>query len=162
MQRLNKPICIKLRAGDANLHNPELCGRSRLSMHWTRGAAQNWLEAFAETRIAAGYRRGRANPWLFHSDPFNASLSARDGGFAAVGPDWALHTLKPVSSGTCNVNTELLWQGSGELRGVMTLPTVALMRAEDAMPEAAPRHIELIVKDFGLGRCNDAAPLATR
>lgn len=62
------------------------------------------------TFVQAGYRRGRANPCLFHSESGGVSLMVHGDDFAAVGPEWALQTLRQTLSGKHQVNTELLGQ----------------------------------------------------
>ena len=76
---------------------------------------------------------------------------------AAVGPEGALEKLKDVLAGKYKVKTEVLGGGRADKLEVRILNRVVQWRSEGIMLEADPRHIEVIVKDFGLERGNDAA-----
>ena len=87
----------------------------------------------------------------------NVALMVHGDDFAAVGPDGALQKLKAVLSGRYKDKTELLGAGAGDLKEVRILNRVVQMHDTGVTLEADPRHIELIVKDFGLDTGNGAA-----
>lgn len=145
-----RPTFIKLPAEDPKSNDPKLCGRLRLSVYGTRDAAQNWHQEYARTLIEAGYVRGTSNPCLVSSEKDKVALLVHGDDFAAVGPEAPLEKLRAVLSNNYKVKTEMLGGGREDAKEVRVLNRVVQWRQDGIALEADPRHIELIVKEFGI------------
>ena len=80
-----RPTFVKLPAQDPKSSDPSICGKLLFSMYGTRDAAQNWCNAYSSTLEKSGYKRGMANPCLFHNAVEGVSLMVHGDDFVGVG-----------------------------------------------------------------------------
>ena len=80
-----RPTLVKLPSEDPESSGPNICGQLLFSMYGTRDAAQNWCNEYSSTLEKSGYKRGIANPCLFHSAAEGVSLMVHGDDFVGVG-----------------------------------------------------------------------------
>ena len=150
-----RPTFIKLPAEDPRSNEEGLVGKLMMSMYGTRDAAQNWAEEYSSTLQKAGYKRGKANPCLFHSEMDDCGVMVHGDDFVAVGSKAATKRIQKTLEDAYKVKCETLGGEKDDLSEIRELDRVIRREAQGYTLEADPRHAELVIRDLGL---TDAKP----
>lgn len=142
---------MQLPTEDIGPGEEQMCGRLQFSMYGTRDAAQNWHQEYSQQFFDAGLQRGLASLCIFHHPHKGIRTYVHGDEYVSTGMPDALQWMREKLEGKYHVKTQMLGPGKDQCRQIKVLNRVITWHGERGLAyEADPRHVELVVQQFGL------------
>jgi len=134
------------------IRTPGRCARLRRCLYGTRDAAARWEALYTAKLQDMGFEKGRASACCFVHRGLGAKCVVHGGDFTFLGTDKALDEIEK------NMNREFLCKVEGRIgsgrsdkKEARVLGRVIKWSEDGLTYEADPRHVEILIRDLGIG-----------
>ena len=153
----HKPTYIEIPEEDRGEHDHDKIGKLRVSLYGTREAQVNWEKTYVDVLIAAGFKRGVANPCAFYLKEHNLRVIVHGDDFLATGREMALHWLRRTLAAKFEIKAAIVGPAKHQEKSLTMLNRTLRWTPKGMEWIPDNRHIEETIKTMGLNNANGVA-----
>ena len=157
--KAQRPVLIRLPVEDRMGTDAGKVGLMKKSMYGTRDAASNWECDWQKNVTTWGFQLGVSSKNLFHHKENRVSGLTHGDDFVLTGPTKMLKEFENGMTSVYPIKAKIISLGSPKC--IKTLNKRLHWGKEGIVYQHDPRHIDVLVKDFGLENGNSVQTPAT-
>ena len=137
------------------MRSPGHCGRLLRCMYGTKSAATRWEDTYTRALGRLGFAQGRASPCCFAHKSRDLKVVVHGDDFTVLGRDEDLDYFQHGIRGEFDVKVRgRLGSGKNDDKCMRILNRIVRWTDAGLRIEADPRHVEILIKEMGLGEAN--------
>ena len=137
------------------MQRPGHCGRLIRCMYGTKSAATRWEDTYTKALGRLGFAQGRASPCCFTHMSRDLKVVVHGDDFTVLGRDEDLDYFQNGIQGEFEVKVRgRLGSGKNDDKCMRILNRIVRWTDAGLRVEADPRHVEILIKEMGLGEAN--------
>ena len=149
--KARREVYVQIAAEDMQPGDEGKCGKLSYSMYGTRDAAQNWASEYVEMLVSTGFEQGKASPCVFFHRDRSIRTFVHGDDYVSTAKLAQLKWLKSKLEEKYQIKTQWLGPGQEYQQEINILNRIVGWDiAKGILFEADPRHVEIIIEQFGL------------